>query len=90
MVSHKEARRVCVWLVALAGTKLAKENEPEENPLGFSEYTTTTAINYTRCCAFVFFIANYGMISNRLIVPLIYPKPVLIYQVGLKHFRYIC
>jgi len=22
----------CVWLVALARTKLAKENEPEENP----------------------------------------------------------
>jgi len=22
----------CVWLVALAGTKLLKENEPEENP----------------------------------------------------------
>ncbi|MFT4802138.1 MAG: hypothetical protein ACI93N_001914 [Flavobacteriaceae bacterium] len=29
-------QRVRVWLVALAGTKLAKENEPEENPLGFS------------------------------------------------------
>ena len=25
-------QRVRVWLVALAGTKLAKENEPEENP----------------------------------------------------------
>jgi len=25
-------QRVCVWLVALARTKLAKENEPEENP----------------------------------------------------------
>jgi hypothetical protein len=31
-------QRVRVWLVALAGTKLAKENKPEENPLGFSEY----------------------------------------------------
>jgi hypothetical protein len=26
------SQRVRVWLVALAGTKLAKENEPEENP----------------------------------------------------------
>jgi len=26
------AQRVRVWLVALARTKLAKENEPEENP----------------------------------------------------------
>ena len=25
-------QRVRVWLVALARTKLAKENEPEENP----------------------------------------------------------
>jgi hypothetical protein len=25
-------QRVRVWLVALAGTKLVKENEPEENP----------------------------------------------------------
>jgi hypothetical protein len=32
MVSHNEAQRVCVWLVALARTKLVKENEPEENP----------------------------------------------------------
>jgi len=26
------AQRVRVWLVSLARTKLAKENEPEENP----------------------------------------------------------
>lgn len=26
---------VCVWLVALARTKLVKENEPEENPTDF-------------------------------------------------------
>jgi hypothetical protein len=29
---HNEAQRVCVWLVALAGTKLVKENEPKEKP----------------------------------------------------------
>ena len=28
----KLTERVRVWLVALARTKLAKENEPEENP----------------------------------------------------------
>ena len=32
MVSINEAQRVRVWLVALARTKLAKVNEPEENP----------------------------------------------------------
>ncbi len=31
-VSDNEAQRVRVWLVALARTKLVKENEPEENP----------------------------------------------------------
>ena len=36
-----ETQRICVWLVALARTNLVKENEPEENPLGFSEYTQT-------------------------------------------------
>jgi hypothetical protein len=34
-ISGNEAQRVCVWLVALAGTKLAKENEPEEIPKEF-------------------------------------------------------
>ncbi|MEH6538245.1 MAG: hypothetical protein V7719_17745 [Psychroserpens sp.] len=29
--SH-DAQRVRVWLVALARSKLVKENEPEENP----------------------------------------------------------
>jgi len=29
------AYRVCVWLVALARTKLVKENEPEEIPKEF-------------------------------------------------------
>ncbi|WP_299137039.1 hypothetical protein [uncultured Tenacibaculum sp.] len=28
-------QRVRVWLVALAGTKLVKGNEPEENPQDF-------------------------------------------------------
>jgi hypothetical protein len=31
-VCGNEAQRVRVWLVALAITKLVKENEPEENP----------------------------------------------------------
>jgi len=30
-------QRVCVWLVALEGTKLIKETEPEEIPLGISK-----------------------------------------------------
>jgi hypothetical protein len=34
-------QRVRVWLVALARTKLTKETEPEEIPLGISEYTQT-------------------------------------------------
>jgi hypothetical protein len=34
-VSGNEAQRVRVCLVALAGTKLVKENEPEENPQDF-------------------------------------------------------
>jgi len=32
-----EWQRFCVWLVALVGTKLTKENEPEEIPLGISK-----------------------------------------------------
>jgi hypothetical protein len=32
-----KAQRDCVWLVALARTKLTKENEPEEIPLGISK-----------------------------------------------------
>jgi len=35
MVGYNEAQRVRVWLVALAKTKLVKENEPEENPQEF-------------------------------------------------------
>ena len=42
MFFHNVLQRVRVWLVALARTKLVKENEPEENPLGFSEYTLTS------------------------------------------------
>jgi len=34
-VSLNEAQRVRVWLVVLARTKLAKENEPEEIPKEF-------------------------------------------------------
>ena len=30
--SNNEAQRVCLRLVALERTTLAKENEPEENP----------------------------------------------------------
>jgi hypothetical protein len=39
VVCHNETQRGCVLKVALKRTKLAKENEPEENTLGFSEYT---------------------------------------------------
>ena len=35
VVSDNEAQRVRVWLVALARTKLVKENEPEEIPKEF-------------------------------------------------------
>lgn len=35
------AQRVCVWLVALARTKLIKETEPIGKSAGFSEYTQT-------------------------------------------------
>ncbi len=47
-------QRVRVWLVALARTKLAKENEPEENPQDFPS-THRRAINYTRCYLLYYF-----------------------------------
>jgi len=34
-VSDNEVQRVCVWLVALARTKLTNKNEPEEIPSEF-------------------------------------------------------
>jgi hypothetical protein len=40
-------QRVRVWLVALAGTKLAKENEPEENPQDFPSTHRTSNLLYT-------------------------------------------
>jgi hypothetical protein len=42
---------VYVWLVALARTKLIKETEPEENPLGFSEYTQNKKLSIHVLCA---------------------------------------
>ncbi len=36
-IFYSDAQRVRVWLVALARTKLTKENEPEEIPLGISK-----------------------------------------------------
>jgi hypothetical protein len=36
VIGLNDAHRFCVWLVALAGTKLTKENEPEEIQLGIS------------------------------------------------------
>jgi len=40
--------------VALAGTKLVKENELKENSLILRVHTEL-AIDYTRCCDFVIF-----------------------------------
>lgn len=47
---------VRVWLVALVRTKLVNKNEPEENPLGFSEYTQNKQliIHIVRHCAYFF------------------------------------
>ena len=35
-VSKIHSNMFVVWLVVLVGTNLVKENEPEENPTGFS------------------------------------------------------
>ena len=60
-------QRVRVWLVALARTKLVKENEPEENPQDFPSIHKL-AIDYTRCCALAisFFIILFNFIPRFL------------------------
>jgi hypothetical protein len=49
-------QRFCVWLVALARTKLAKETKPVENSAGIFRVHMEQAIGYTRCCGVVFLL----------------------------------
>lgn len=49
---NNEVHRVRVWIVALAGTKLAKENEPIGKSARIFVSKLVVAINNIRYCAF--------------------------------------
>ena len=56
MVSGNEAQRARVWLIALARTKLVKENEPIGKSARIFRVHTNLAIGYTRCWRVVFYL----------------------------------
>ena len=75
--------RVCVWLVALAGTKLAKKNEPKENPQDFPSNHCTSNELYTLLC-FRYFFFSISLFMRVIIYSILLFTPTdckLVYSV---------